>query len=375
MGVLLNLEHLVLCLQVHTDADVQRLVLVGQRVVVGVLHVASCKLVPFLSVHIVLHKGRVKVVNDEVLTLQVHHGALVAFLVYQHDGTDASFLGHEGIVGTEVRGDMHDTGAILRRHVVAWNDAKGVAHRLNGGHQLLVLHTHEVGTLAASHDAPRYDLVTLLEGAKVAVLALLVEVGTDAGFGQYDGNGLPAVGVERLHGHIVNLGTYAERRVSSQRPRCRCPRQEIEGSPLAFNGNLNTPFFGGACGGLHPEQRRTRRVFHVAVAAGLVQLVARQSRTGSRRVRLYGVALVEQSLPVKLFQQPPQCLDVFVVVGDVGVVKVDEIADALRQVAPLGGELHDVLAALAIVVLGRDILCRLLVVNVGLRDTQFLLNA
>ena len=134
MGVLLYLEYLVLSLQVHADRDVQRLVLVGQRVVVGVLHVAACELVPFLDVHIVLDKLWVEVIDDEVLTLQIHHGTFIALLVDEHDGTDAGLLGHKGIVSTEVGGDMHDTGTILRRHVVTRDDTEGIAHGLDGGH-------------------------------------------------------------------------------------------------------------------------------------------------------------------------------------------------------------------------------------------------
>ena len=123
------------------------------------------------------------------------------------------------------------------------------------------------------------------------------------------------------------------------------------------------------------EQCRARRVLHVAVAAGKVQLVAGEARSGGGRVGLYGVALIEQTLLVELLQQPPERLDVLVVVSDIGVVEVHEVAHALRQVAPLGGERHHVLAALAVVVLGRDIAGRVGIVDVGLGDAQCLLHA
>ena len=84
--------------------------------------------------------------------------------------------------------------------------------------------------------------------------------------------------------------------------------------------------------------------------------MAREARAGSRRIRLYGVALVEQALVIELLKEPPKGFDILVVVGYVRVVKVYPIAHLLGQVAPLGRELHHVLTALTVVVLNRDVL-------------------
>ncbi len=368
MHVLLYLEHLVLSLQVHADADVQRLVLVGQRVVVGVLDVASCKLVPLGYVDVVLDELRVQVVSDEVLALQVHHGALLSFLVYQHDGADAGLLGYKGIVGAEVWRYVHDAGAVLRGDVVARNDAEGVAHGLDGRHQLLVLHAHEVSALVSGYDAIGYQLLALLVLRHLATVrdgSLGGQVGVQTGLGQHQRHLVGGIGVVGLDGHVVNLRPYAECRVGSQCPRRGGPSQEVRCSPACHLG-LRV---------LHLELCSTCGVLHVAIASGLVQLVARQARAGCGRIGLYGVSLVEQALLVELLQQPPQGLDVLVVVGDVGMVQVDEVAHLLGQLAPLLGEHHHVLAALAVVVLGRDVALRLLVVDVGLGDAQLLLHA
>ena len=99
-----------------------------------------------------------------------------------------------------------------------------------------------------------------------------------------------------------------------------------------------------------------------------------QSCTRSRRIRLNGVALVHQSVVVKLLQKPPQCFDVFVVVGYVRMVKIYEIAHFFGQRAPLFSELHDVLTTFAVIVFYRNIMFRFLVVDVFLIDTQFFFN-
>ena len=102
--------------------------------------------------------------------------------------------------------------------------------------------------------------------------------------------------------------------------------------------------------------------------------MARQACASCRRVRLDGVALIEQAFLIELLQQPPQGLDILIVIGDVRMVQIDKIAHLLRQFTPLGGVHHHILAALAVVVLRRYVALRLLVVDVSLGDAQFLLH-
>ena len=84
--------------------------------------------------------------------------------------------------------------------------------------------------------------------------------------------------------------------------------------------------------------------------------MARQSGTGSGGIRLDGVALIEQPLVVELLEQPPQGLNVFIVISDIGMIQIDEISHLLGQLAPLCRKLHHVLAAFVVIVLHRDIL-------------------
>ena len=98
--------------------------------------------------------------------------------------------------------------------------------------------------------------------------------------------------------------------------------------------------------------------------------MAGEACSGGRRVGLDGVALVEESLLVELAEQPPERLDVLVVVGDVGVLHVDPVAHLVAQVGPFAGVHHHVLAALAVVVLDADGFA-----DVFLRDAELLLHA
>ena len=368
VDVLLDFEHLVLGLQVHADRDIECLVLISQRLVVGVLHITSCKLVPLVDIHVVLDKLGVEVVDDEVLTLQVDHRALGTLLIDEHDGTDACLLGYKGVVSTEIGGDVDDTGTVIGSDIVARNHLEGIAHGLDGGHQLLVLHTHEVGTLITGHDAIGNQLFATRIFGHIATIGngtLCGQIGIQTSLGEHQCYLVGSIRIIGLHSDIVDFGTYAECRISSQRPRCRRPGKEIRCTPLCHLG-LRI---------LHLELCGTGGVLHVTIATRLVQLVRRQARTGSRAIGLNGVALIKQALVVELLQQVPQGLDVFVVVGDVRIVKVYEVSHAFSQFTPLGSEHHDVLTTLLVVVFGRNILVALLIVDISLGNAQLLLNA
>ena len=352
VDVLLDLESHARPFERHGDVHVERRRVGRERIVVGVLHVTARILAVFPGVDIPLHEGRIELLDAEELARAVDHRLLLARAVDHEQGRDARLLGHAVVVGTERRGDMHDTRTVGRGHVVAHDHAEGIAHRPHPREQLLVADALELGSLV--------NTILDLERS----LHLLGEVGRHQLARQNDGLRLVGIGVAALDAHIVDRGAYGQRRIRRQRPRRRRPGQEVE---LALDA-LEKAF--AAFVAHHAELRRAGRVLHVAVAARLVQLVGRETRTRRRRVGLDGVALVEQPLVEELFEQPPQRLDILVVVGDVGIVHVDPVAHAARQVLPHSRELHDRLAAGAVVLLDRyfrpDIL---------LRDAELLLHA
>ena len=77
------------------------------------------------------------------------------------------------------------------------------------------------------------------------------------------------------------------------------------------------------------ELGSNRCILNVAIAAGLVKLVAGKAGTCRGAIWLNRIALIQQSLLVELLQQPPKGLDVFVVISNVGVLHVDPIPHAM----------------------------------------------
>ena len=350
--MLLDLERLVVGFQHHRDVDVERRVGVAQPFVVGVLHVAARILPVFFGVDVRLHEFRVEVLHEEELALLVNHRLVLAGAVNHEERRDACGFRHAVVVGAERRGDVHDARTVRSGHVVADDHAECVAHRLHPREQLLVADAFQFGAFPhLVHDF-------------VGALHLFGEVGTQQLLGQDDRLRPVGIGIAAFDLHVFDCGTHGQRGVRRQGP-WRCgPGEEVE---VAFDTFEELLAPGVAD---HPELRRAGRVLHVAVAARLVQLVGREARSGGRRVGLDGVALVEQALVEELLQQPPQRLDVFVVVGDVRIVHVDPVAHLAREVLPDARELHHRLAARAVVLLDGDLLA-----DVFLGDAELLLDA
>ena len=99
--------------------------------------------------------------------------------------------------------------------------------------------------------------------------------------------------------------------------------------------------------------------------------MARQACSRTWRIWLDGVALVEQSLVVKLLEHPPQSLDVSVVVSDIWIIKIDPVAHLVGKVGPFLGIFHYLLAAGSIVFIDRDLLADILLGDAkALLDTE-----
>ena len=233
--------------------------------------------------------------------------------------------------------------------------------RLHPRHELLVVDAQEVGALHVVDDFPRATLGILVIGGQITLFHFLVgiKVGTQQVLGQDCRDGLARVGVVGLHGHIVNLRTHAQCNVRRQCPGCGGPSQEIGFAPLC-----------PLCLRLRDEELcGDGGVLHILVAAGLVELVRAEARTVRGRIGLDGISLIEQALVVELLQQPPKGLDILGVVGDVGVLEIDEISHALRQFVPLLGEFHHVLMATVVVLFYRNLFA-----DIFLGNVQFLLH-
>ena len=233
---------------------------------------------------------------------------------------------------------MHYSGSLLGGHIVAGNHAERPLVRTEPGNQLLVAHAHEVRALAASDHLVRY---------------LVVEKGVDEVPGDDVGRRVAGIGIGGFHPHVIDVRPYAERGVGRQGPGGGGPCEEIE---IVLAHGL--------------ELHGAGRVLHVAVASRLVELMAAEPGAGCGGIGLYGLAFVEQTLAVDVLEQPPQGLDVAVVVGYVGVVHVDPVAYAFGQRAPFGGIFHDLPAACAVIFLNADLPAYVL-----LGDAELLLHS
>ena len=189
-----------------------------------------------------------------------------------------------------------------------------------------------------------------------------MEISGETSLGQ-DVDGLfTTIGIGSLDGNIVNLRSYTKGCIGRQSPRCCRPSENIYRSiQITQIIQIILSDF---------ELRRHRCVLHVPVAARLVELVAGETCSGSRRIRLDGVTLVKKVLLVELLEQPPKGFDIFVVVGDVGVFHIHPIAHPVAQVGPLAGVHHYVFAAFLVVLLNADALS-----DVFLRDAKLFFYA
>ena len=284
--MLLYLEYLAFAFEHYGYVDVERRVAVFERIVVGVLHVTSRPLLVGFDIDVLADKRRVEVFETEEASRTVYHRVVLACRIDHEQRCYACGTSHAVVVCTERRRDMDDTRTVRSGNVVARDYAERIAevcHRLYPRNQLFVADSLQVLALVYfSADLER-------------TLHLLGEVCRYEVF-RHD-YGLFGVGVRiaALDAHVLYRRTDAQRRVRRQRPRSGRPCEEEEFALHVVEQKFAAPVTDDA------ELRRAGRVLHVAVTPRLVQLVGRESGSGSGRVWLDGVALVEQPLFVQFF--------------------------------------------------------------------------
>ncbi len=156
------------------------------------------------------------------------------------------------------------------------------------------------------------------------------------------------VRIEGFYFYIPDLRTHYQRCIRGQCPRCGGPGQKTEIGIHIFKQKFRAfvadGFKLGHDGG----------VFHIAVAARLVQFVRTQPGSGGRRIGLDGVAFVQQPLVVNLFQQPPHGFYIAAVVSNIRVVHIHPVAHNAGEFLPLAGIFHHLLAAGGVVFFHRN---------------------
>ena len=83
------------------------------------------------------------------------------------------------------------------------------------------------------------------------------------------------------------------------------------------------------------EAHMHARIEHIAVHAGLAQLVRRQACAATTAVRQHTLAAVGHACLVKAREQIPHAFDIRIVVGHIRIGVVEPVADAFRQLLPV----------------------------------------
>ena len=348
--VLLHAEGFALLLEHHAEVHVEGRCIRRESRVVCVLDIAAGIFAVEFLVHAVPAVLSVHFLRQEETSAPVHLGGEFAVEVPHPYSRNACGLCDTGVVGAEGRSDMHDSGTVLGGDVIARYHLEGAAAlRGEPRNQLVVGYACELAALEFAFKQPEW--------------LLSVEPYRHEGLCKHVDCLFTAVRIGGKHPHVVNVRTYAEGRVGRKGPRGGGPGQEEDRKGLAAEELLGLLVLdklelGGHCS-----------VLHVAVAARLVELVGAEAGSRSRGIRLYGEALVEQSLVVDLLQEVPECLYVAVVIGDVRVVHIHPVTYALGEGNPLLRVFHDLGAAGLVVLLHTD-----LAAYVFLGYTQFLLH-
>ena len=251
---------------------------------------------------------------------------------------------------------MHDTSTVLCCDVVARYHAEGVALNLEERYQLLIAQTNEVGSCTFAQKCVGWKFLTVAEMGRHEVRRQNVN---SRNF---------VIRILRRDNRVLYLRTDTQSGVRCQSPwGCR-PSQRI-GCSLRDSLLQHIRHRGRNILASKLELRSDSRVLHVAVASRLVQLVAAQSGSCRRRIWLDCVTLVKQPLVEQLLKQPPQSLDVLILVSNVRVLCVNPVAHLMGKLGPLLSELHDIAAASRIVLLDSYLLA-----DVFLGDAESLLH-
>ena len=310
-------------------------------------------------------KGRIHVFQTHEAALTVYLRLRIAVFVDGHDGADAGSSGHALIVGTEGGGDVHDARTVAGGYIVAGDNAESISVGLEPGDELMILDAHQLGTLeAAFQHLVGHNLVSFGVAFQRLVFSLGVEPGTQQLLGQHIHGRFPGIRVEGQHADILNIRPHAEGGIGRQGPGRGGPGQEISRESFRAKQRLGSTVLDNF------ELHGGRGVAHILVAARLVQFVGAEAGAVRGRIRLNGVALIEETLVVNFLEKVPEGFYVAVVVGDVRVFHIYPVTYALRHAFPFLGIFHHLPAAGGVVFfyahLGADI---------GLGDAQFLFHA
>ena len=139
VDMLLDAEGLALLLEHYAEVNVEGRIIRSKSRVVCVLYEASGVFAVKLLIDKILSVVGIHFPECEETALLVHLGREVAVSVLHPDARHSRSLGHAGVVRTECRGDVHDSGTVLGGHIVSEDDLESaVCLRLEPRDELVV---------------------------------------------------------------------------------------------------------------------------------------------------------------------------------------------------------------------------------------------
>ena len=240
---------------------------------------------------------------------------------------------------------MHNTCTVCGGNKIAVNNPVHSLLRLHPIYKLLIGNAFERRALhRRAHNLVRHKLVALLVALKRNLCGLWIKERANQVLCHNICRCPSGVWVIGFNHNILYIWAHTESHIAWKSPRSGCPGKEEELLPypcalcslkellregIAQNSELHC-----SCG-----------ILNIPVAARLVKFVRTQTCTGSRRIGLNGITLVEQPFVVNLFEQVPESLYIPVVIGNIRVLRIYPITYSLCKRNPLLSIFHHLLAA------------------------------
>ena len=178
-------ECLVVFFKVYRDVNIHHRIILGQCLVIFVLHVPSCKFFILFDIDIFIDKFIVKVFQPYKSSFPVHQGACLAVLFIDNKRRDAVFSGYLEVVGAEGGGYMHYSGTFLGSDKITRQHLKSFFFGSNPFYQLFIAYAFKYFTFECIKHFERYVPVTFIVIFKPELTYFLREILIQQAFGKY----------------------------------------------------------------------------------------------------------------------------------------------------------------------------------------------
>ena len=211
MGMLLDLEYLVLLLEHHADVHIKCRGISILRCIICILYITSCPLLVVLR-HVCSRIFRIEVLNAEETSTEVDLSMKVTVAVHYLKARNTGKSGHLGVFSTECRRDVNDTGTILAGNIVTRDYLEGTLARVEPRDELLIADTCELRTLHSTLEhLERNELIAWLVVLESDFSCLGIEERAYKSLSHDIKSRLSSVWIERENSYIIDVRSNAER--------------------------------------------------------------------------------------------------------------------------------------------------------------------